>query len=367
MHSLRARAGDRVDYRFEHYKEENRRVQVDTHTILFEIELTKTIAAKGEMVYDGISGATPYGAPPRAGSTQVPLAKLEDIRRAGNMGFDFHLGNHTLSPLVAYSKESDYESRGISLNDAIDFNEKNTTLRLGASHNFDKVLDFDSPRANHNKDATDGLIGISQLINSKTIFTADFTYGHETGYLTDPYRQVLFQGWLTAIPGVPLYIVYPEVRPTERTKQVFQTTLTHFFEPVNGSAELSYRFHHDSYGVFSHTVAMAWHQTLGDHVILEPLVRYYEQSAANFYFPEGVPGLSPIDGDPTRSEHYSADYRLSHFASLTYGLQASVVIKDKLFLDVGYHRYEMYGRDHVTSASAYPKADIYTVGFRLWF
>ena len=363
----RSQAEDHIDYRFAFYGEENGRIQVDTHSLYFEKKLSEAITGRGELIYDGISGATPNGAPPRAGSDQVPLTQMHDVRHAGNLGIDWRAGRQTLSPQIAYSKESDYESIGLSINDAIDFNEKNTTLRLGVAHNFDKVLDSNSPRVNRRKDSTEGLIGISQLLDPKTVFTADFTCGSESGYLSDPYRRVLFQGWLTVIPGVPLYITYPENRPSERTKQVFQTTLTRFFERVNGSAEFSYRFHHDSYDIFSHTAALTWHQKLGKHVILEPIFRFYEQSAASFYFPQGVPGLSPIDGNPDRSQFYSADYRLSRMITLTYGLQASIILKDWLQIDVGYDRYEMYGRDHVTSASAYPKANIVSAGLRVWF
>lgn len=363
----RGHAEDHVDYRFGFYGEERGRIQIDTHSLYFEKKLSEAIVAKGELIYDGISGATPNGSPPHAGSDQVPLAQMHDVRHAGNLGIDWRAGQQTFSPQIAYSKESDYESIGISLGDAIEFDEKNTTLRLGIAGNFDKVLDSSSPRVNRNKDSTQGLIGISQLLDPKTIFTADFTYGSESGYLDDPYRRVLFQSWLTAIPGVPLYIIYPEQRPGERTKQVFQTTLTHFFESVKGSAQFSYRFYHDSYDVFGHTAALTWHQKLGSHFILEPMFRYYEQSAASFYFPQGVPGFSPIDGDPSRGPFFSADYRLSRMFTLTYGVQASVIIKRWLQLDVGYHRYEMYGRDHVTSASAYPKANVVTAGLRVWF
>ncbi|MEY4917606.1 MAG: hypothetical protein RL616_1519, partial [Verrucomicrobiota bacterium] len=48
----------------------------------------------------------------------------------------------------------------------------------------------------------------------------------------------------------------------------------------------------------SHTAALTWHQKLGAHFILEPTFRFYEQSAAYFYFPQGVAGFSPIDGNP---------------------------------------------------------------------
>ena len=367
LSAVRARAGDHVDYRYEFYGEEDGRMQINTHSVLFEKQLIESVTAKGGLIYDGISGASPNGSPPHGNSQQVPLTKLTDIRRAGNVEIDLRQGIQTLSPQVSYSKESDYESTGIALNDALEFNQKNTTLRLGAAHNFDRVLDTGSPRKYQPKETTDGLVGFSQLLDPKTIVAADFTFGYDSGYLTDPYRRVLFRGWLTAIPGVPLYITYPEVRPSHRSKEVLQTSLLHFFDRLNGSGEFTYRFYHDSYDVYAHTAALAWHQRLGGHLILAPAFRVYEQSTASFYTPQGVPGLSPIDGDRTRPKYYSADYRLSHMLTLTYGLKVTIIVADWLYLDVGFHRYEMYGLDSITSPSAYPKANIVTAGLRLLF
>src|SRR5207247_2076560 len=66
-------------------------------------------------------------------------------------------------------------------------------------------------------------------------------------------------------------------------KQILSSTLTQFVEPLNGSAELTYRFYHDSFGLFGHTVTVEWFQHLGKYVVLSPLFRFYEQSAADFY------------------------------------------------------------------------------------
>ena len=163
LFSGRANAENHIDYRYEYYGEENGRIAINTHSFLFEQRLTDSVAAKGELVYDGISGATPTGAPPPPGSTQVLLSHLTEIRRAGNLAFDWKTGRQTLTPQVAYSDESDYTSLGLSLNDAIEFNQKNTTLRLGVAHSFDEVLDVS--RRKRGKDSTDGLIGISQLLS----------------------------------------------------------------------------------------------------------------------------------------------------------------------------------------------------------
>lgn len=355
----RTRGEDHADYRYEFYGEEHGRIEINTHSILFEKRLWESVVLKGEAVYDGISGATPTGTPPFAGQSQVPVQQLEDIRRAGNLAVDWRLGRHTLTPQVAYSDESDYTSVGISLNDAIEFNQKNTTLRLGVAHAFDRIHPSLFP-ASQDKDSTDVLIGISQLLSPRTVLTADFTFGVAHGYLGDPYRVVRFDGWL------PTVFNFPEVRPDHREREVLLLTLTQFITPVNASIEGSYRFHHDSFGISSHTLSVTWHQKLGSRVVVSPLFRFYEQSAADFYV-TSVPGMFPGDGDPARPQYYSSDFRLSHLYTLTYGVTVTARVADWLSLDAGYQRYDMHGLDSQTSPSAYPKANIVTIGFRLWF
>src|SRR6266516_813745 len=85
-------AEDHFDYKFEYYAEEKDRIQVRTHTGLFEQSLDSWLALRGSVVYDGISGATPRGGPPPAGSKQVALANIDDARYAGALEADFRFG-----------------------------------------------------------------------------------------------------------------------------------------------------------------------------------------------------------------------------------------------------------------------------------
>lgn len=358
LQAARGWATDHVDFRYELYKEDDSRMEINTYSVLFEKSLLRNLSAKGELVYDGISGATPTGGPPLPGSRQVPLAHMADIRKAGSLELDWGWGRQTLAPQLAYSEERDYRSTGIALSDAIEFNQKNTTLRLGLAHNFDQVKPTFFPQA-LNKDTTDFLVGVSQLLSPKTVLTADFTFGVDDGYLADPYRGVQFAGY-------PLYeALFPEQRPAHRTREVLLTGLTQFLKPVDASLEATYRIYHDTYGVWAHTVGLNWYQKLGRQLVLAPFARYYVQSAATFY-------AVNFQGDPTLSlagipQYYSADYRLSHFESFSYGLQATVILKEHVYLDAGYQRYEMSTLDGMTSASAYPQANIFTLGVRLWF
>ena len=351
------RAENQVDYRYEYYSEDNNRMSIDTHSVYFEQSLSDSITAKGELVYDGISGATPTGTVLPSG--KISLTHIEDLRRSISLQADWKLGRHILTPGFAYSKEGDYNSYGVSLNDAVSFNEKNTILQYGISQNFDKSRHADK-QIWSDKYSTEGMIGVSQLLSPKTVLTANVTFGNDSGYLSDPYRLA---GFLPT--GFPFSIGIPERRPSHRNKEVLYTSLTQYFDKVNASLEASYRFYNDSYGVVANTVGLTWHQWLGKHFIVEPMVRFYEQSAANFYAPT-FSGPFTIDPNGPPGLH-SSDYRLSELYSTDMGLQATAVINDHIHVVAGYHRYEMHGLDGKTSSAMYPKANVYTVGISfLW-
>lgn len=344
------RAENHADYRNGFYSEENDRMQIETHSVYFEQKLMDRVTASGEFVYDAISGATPNGTHDFTG--KIVTSQVEDTRYAGNLELAFQLGNHTLKPGIAYSDESDYRSHSISLNDDIEFNEKNTVLLLGASHNYDEVRLADRSTWSK-KNTTDLMLGITQILTPKTIVAANFTFGYDNGYLNDPYRQAEYK------PDIfpdGFYIGVPERRPSYRSREVLYTSLTHYFESLGASLETSYRFHHDSYEIFSHTVGLTWCQKLGKHLVLEPMFRFYTQTGAKFY---ARTFFGPFTTDPAGL--HSSDYRLSNFYSLDYGLQATVLINEHLNFVVGYHRYEMRGLDD-TDPAMYPKANILIVG-----
>ncbi len=360
------RAENQVDYRFGYYDEDGKRMKIETHSVYFEQKLIDSIIAKGELVYDGVSGATPSGTHHwtfvSPGVFERGSAKIDtiapDIRRATNLQLDWKLGNHLITPGFAYSKEHDYESYGISLNDAIELNEKNTTLQFGVSHNFDSVRHDGTLWTD--KQSTQGFIGISQLLSPKDVFTAAFTFGNDSGYLSDPYRAAEY------LVEFGFGIGVKERRPSHRNKEILFTSLTHHFDSLDASIEASYRFYHDSYDVNSHTAMLGWHQWLGKHLMVEPLFRFSEQSAASFYTTGFEGSFFAVQPDNNVPGMHSSDYRLSHFYSLDYGLQATVIINDHLRIIGGYHRYEMNGLDK-TTADMYPNANVFSVGFSiLW-
>ena len=366
----RASAADHAEFKYEMYKEDDHRIEINTGLFQFEKSLGASTVVRGETVYDAISGASPTGGPRHRGMNHVPMAQLEDTRNAGGLELSQRWGRQTFTPQVAYSTESDYESWGVSLKDAIDFNNKNTTLVIGASHNFDAVFAGNSPylppEAKFDKDSTDVLLGVTQLLGPKTVLTVNGTYGYTDGYLTDPYKGIRFD----AFPDVDHTFIFPEKRPGYKSREILYASLTQFITSANASVELAYRFYHDSFDIFANTVSLTWFQKVGEHLSIEPSIRWYDQSEADFYFArvpksQGVP--VPVLRNSKTPKVYSADYRLSALTSWTYGVKVAYKFNNYVSLDAAYKRYVMDGNDNATSSTAYPKAHIYTVGLTVWF
>lgn len=294
---------------------------------------------------------------PNFHNNTVPLTLMHDHRDAFSLGVPVTFGPHQITPSFSYSEEHDYISFGGALNYALALNNKNTTLNLGWSHNTDSVRD--DKFIWEQKLTDDFFVGVSQLLTRKSYFSVNLTYGHESGYLADPYRGVMpASGFLQFNPDDAALI--PEVRPRSRDRGIAYFTFTQFVTPARASIDCGYRFFHDSWGVTAHTAELAWRQKIGRQLVISPTFRYYVQSAADFYYVL-VPDFNNLPAA------YSSDYRLSKFESFGYGVELTWRVYRHLSLDASYLRYVMRGLDGITSQSAYPSANVFSAGLRLWF
>ena len=251
------------------------------------------------------------------------------------------LSNETISVGGNFSAESDYMSAGVNTNLALDFNHKNTTLSFGVASSYDQVkphggihvplslksanvivtnninneegnnsnfISSDKILANSdNKTTTDLLFGITQVINRRMIIQMNYSYSKVSGYMTDPYKI------LSSVNGngeTQQYLF--EKRPDARKKQAFYLqTKYHFRRAV---MDLSYRYMHDDWQIKSHTVNLSYHIPMPYGQYIEPIIRYYQQSAADFY----QPFLKQGEVLPTFA---SADYRLGKLDTYTLGIK----------------------------------------------
>lgn len=359
------RAEDSINYKYQHYQEDADRILVKAHYLSGQKVFGEHFELKAMGLIDTISGATPTGQPAPEGSDQVPLTQMEDERTAFAVDAVGLFGPQTFTLQYAYSTESDYKSNAISVSGVREFNDKNTTVQLGYAYTDDSIfagyLDAWQDKTTH-----DFIIGVTQLLDPRTVLTVNLAYGDISGYLNDPYKLV--EKHVEILPGLSLPLTFPENRPTHRTKFIALFALTKTIEKLGGTIDASYRYFEDNHRLASHTLSLDWYQKIGDRFILRPNLRWYRQSAANFYTVtlDGT-GIDPTPIPTGMAPFYSADYRLSEMDTFTYGLKGIYEAADWLRIDATVERYEMKGRDGVTSASAYPKATILTAGFSFLF
>ena len=327
-------------------------LQLTNDATVFAQNSAPTIATNSAIAsYQALTNSPNYR------NKHVPLTDIKDKRTAFSLQLPIAFGRHEISPSFSYSTESDYISYGGALNYSLALNNKNTTLSAGWSHNSDRVRD--DQFVWQDKTTDDGFLGVVQLLSPKSYITFNASLGVERGYLADPYRGIMPAMNFPQLDPNDAALI-PEKRPDHRSKEIAYLAFNQFVTPLNGAVEVSYRFFHDSYEIFAHTAQLTWHQKIGQQVIISPYLRYYQQSAAYFYY-EMVPDYNNLPSS------YSSDYRLSHFQSLGAGVDITWRVHKYVSLDAGYLRYDLEGLDGVTSQSAYPSANVFTVGLRVWF
>jgi hypothetical protein len=358
---------------FQLYEEDDDRIRVEAEYLRARIEADADTAFRVQYLRDAITGATPTGALP--GSVQPFFAEIDDVRRGILGAVSRQFGDHRAEVELSRSEEDDYISRGFALTDTVEFNQKNTTLRIGFNHLDDTVVV--PGLGDREKRSYDGFIGVSQLLGPNTVVSANLTLGYAEGYLNDPYKVVQRTSFITLPDGmggtieIPVVNVYRENRPDSRFRQVLQLGARHYFEPADAALDATLRLSNDSFGIFSQTVQIEWRQAIGKKFEAAPFLRYYNQNEADFFtntidgFP-GTPSSDPNGSGP----NFSADYRLSSFDALSGGLRLSYRITETFSATAAYERYVMNGTGGAAGRApdaAYPGADIWSFGVQATF
>lgn len=239
------------------------------------------------------------------------------------------------------SKEYDYMSLGVNGLLEKDLFQRNTTLSAGLSYQFDSIdpvggkptpltsmmipadndyaddfedvgedEDDDHGSGNNSgedKTTLDMLFGVTQVINRRMLMQFNYGLSLVDGYTTDPYKVLS----VINTNGVTQDLIY-ENRPDTRTKHSFFWQTKYAMD--NGVVDLSYRFATDDWDINSHTIDSRLRFNLSDNSYIQPHVRYYQQSAADFY----QPYLNQSDELPM---YASADYRVGEMTAYTLGLK----------------------------------------------
>ena len=354
------------------------------------------------IVADALTGASPNGAVPTdtpqtftspsgnssytTPANEIPLDdSFQDFRAAINAEWEKGITD-TLKRIlgVSFSTEVDYTSLGFSSTFSKDINQRNTTLTAGASLNLDRIKPqgsapeglstmptaaFPAPPGSGEEDDEEGeggesktvielLVGVTQVINRYTLSQLNFSIGHSSGYLNDPYKIISVlendgSGDLRTTNSPYLF----ENRPDNRTYQSIYWKGVHQLENED-VITVSYRYFWDDWDITSHTVDLRYRWELGGGQYLQPHWRHYQQSAARFY------RQTLIDGEETNLDYVSADYRLGDFTTDTIGLKYGILFDSGTEFNVRVERIQQQGETRkedavgkLSSIDLYPDMD----------
>lgn len=358
------------------YSETNR---VQAAEGLFQIThpLKGTRFITGRFAFDGLTGASPNGATPSnsiqtftgpsgTNSYQIKPGEtpLDNTFRDTRYAVDGTIGQE-LDPVTNgtigahFSTEHDYTSLGLNLGISRDFNKKNTTLAASLAFFHDIVRPVGGPPIpltlmlpptdggekgegdegeasgpQKSKNDIDAVLGLTQVLDRRTIFRINYSLSRSSGYLNDPYKILSVVGDRSSTnPGEPGGYMY-ESRPDQRTKNAAFAQLRRY---ISGhTIDFSYRYYWDSWGITSHTFDLSYHLPIARGHALEPHARWYYQTEADFY-------QAYLFGGAPLPDHASADYRLSPFHALTLGLQYLLPVGEHVHLSIGFEYYHQAG------------------------
>ena len=338
-----------------YYGEDNDRVQnLSISALARRTYVDDRILTLGVTV-DALTGASPNGALPQqfaqtftqpsgkhvfvAPANELPIDDtFRDTRVALTANWQQPLGRlYTINVGASASNEFDYLHLGVNAKISRDFNQRNTTLSGGVAFASDQidpiggipdglsqmlnVGDLSNRRVDDSKNVIDVVLGVTQVISRNLLVQVNYSYSDSSGYLTDPYKIVSAVDAVTGdaipvaqTPGVdgPSHLNFHEHRPEDRVKHSLYTQAKYY---AGGKVlDISYRYMTDDWEIDSHTIDLRYRWPVGSNSYLEPHLRYYTQTEANFY------ALNLIDGQAL-PEHTSADYRLGNFDAITAGIK----------------------------------------------
>ncbi|MBZ0267648.1 DUF3570 domain-containing protein, partial [bacterium] len=197
------------------------------------------------------------------------------------------------------------------------------------------------------KTVTDGLIGVTQILDRNTWLQVNYSLSRASGYLTDPYKLIsVVQDEGGTSPGDPVeplvgdpYLY--ERRPDTRLKHALYAETKHSFG--RDVADVSYRYLWDDWGIRSHTVEGTYHLEIGERTSFEPQVRYYRQTAADFWTHSLVQGEALPD-------NATADTRLGEFHAWTGALKVNRRTSGGHEIGVRVGAYVQTGESHPADA-----------------
>ena len=330
-----ARAEDKVEIKAEYFSEPANKealhvfhpsvgVNVDAHPDFslnfgYDADVVTGATARTYGSMDAISSATHFS----------------DTRHQFHGGAELRLGPAALDAGYTYGFENDYRSHAIDAGARVDLWGKNTTFRLGYSHNFDSVCDVDNkgaaPTERRSLGSSQGcfknMVGLveeplaidsyalswTQVLTPIIVSDLSTTFQVLDGFQSNPYRRVRLFGSVEAQESEPLL----------RQRIAVQARLRFAIVRARGALGVLGRFYYDTWGIKAGTAEISWEEWLHPQLLLRVRGRFYQQGRAVFYRDAGET-LSYESVGPV-GQYFTGDRELSPFRDYLAGVKLAWV------------------------------------------
>lgn len=319
-----------------------------------QVPQTITTASGRTVVELADARSTLYAIAPGA----LPLSKFQDQREAASLGWSQPFARVWKYSVGAdVSHERDFMSAGVNAALARDFFQRNTTLSLSGAFESDLVRpiggapvagsDYTLLRKDGNKSKTvaSGLLGLTQVMTRRWLVQFNLTADRSQGYQTDPYK---ITSVLDAQGNTAAY--YFERRPESRKRQA--AYLENRVALGQDTLALALRYMRDDWGIRSTTAEARYRVEFGSGFYVEPVGRFYHQTAADFYrlyLPAGT----------AIPAYFSADPRLADFNAVTVGFKLAMPGGEDGELALRVEYYRQTGRNVAAGFGTIAGLDLY--------
>ena len=217
---------------------------------------------------------------------KLSASPYHEKRTQWSGGLDYLHGKTMYSAGAITSKEPDYKANTIYFSLSQDMFGDLTTLSLGYRRGWDQIYRdikdaegniINDPTFHQRADHRGYTLGLSQILTRNTIINFNYELLTDQGYLANPYRKIRYLS-----PGQGEgFTLADQVYPNTRTSNAASISLKHYL-PWRAAVTGQYRFFRDTWGIVANTFevdySQGWHNWIFDGSL-----RYYRQSAADFY------------------------------------------------------------------------------------
>jgi hypothetical protein len=174
---------------------------------------------------------------------------------------------------------------------------------------------------NESRNVTDLLLGVTQVLSRTWLVQGNLGFGRGSGMHTDPYKILSVIDGTSGLVTGDRYVYESRPRSRSRTSLYLQSKSAFGTDVL----DVSYRFYRDDWGIRSHTAEVRYRFESARGWYIEPQLRAYRQTAADFWRGWLVEG-----GEWSSASHTallanaSADPRLAAFNAATLGLKFGV-------------------------------------------